>query len=234
MRRPVLLPALLATGLLAAIVAQPSFGDQRLQTQQTRVQHVQASARNDTPSSRMEGERALRDAMAGAVIGTIASQFGETEVEIKLDALRSEQINLIDNSISGEGRIRLGESDTWIPLTFQGLYDTTTASVSAPQLQLGGKAVAAHALAPKAPLGRELEAEVIQRLQSEFGNQPVDFALHNTDLQQLDAHRSRLFATGVTDFGDEGTVATAVEAVYDQRQGKWLQVAYTLGEEIAG
>ena len=223
MQRPVLLSALVAAALVAGFAAPPSFGDQGRQ-----VEQLQASAHNAAPASRMEGERAMRDAMAGAVIGAIARQFGETDVEVKLDALRSQQINLVDNVIAGEGRIRLGDSPTWVPVKFEGLYDTVSAAVFAPQLQLGDTRSATHGLPAKVALREQLHAQVTQRLRDEFAEQPVELVLEEATLQTLDARHSRLQAAGVTDFGVEGAVATTIDAVYDNQKGEWVRLDYAL------
>lgn len=219
MQRPMLFATLLYSGLFASAIAQTP-------TQQ-QVEQIRASAKNDAPQSRVEGERAMRDAMAGAVIGAIANQFGEREVQIKLDTIRSQQINLIDYTVSGEGHIRLGDNATWIALDYQGLYDPSTATMSAPRLHLGGQD-SASALDRKAPLSRQLLVEVNKRIGQEFAQQAVSVTLETVRAQALDGQHLRLVALGAADFGAEGAAATTIDAIYDTRSAAWVRMDYQL------
>ena len=128
MGRPLLTIGLLACGgLLASVVgaAPPA---------------VVGTSLHPAPQSRMEGNQAVDDATAAALIGAISDQFSERNVEVKLDTVRIAPAGIVQREISGQGRLLLGATEDWIPFRFKALYDTEQASVGNPDLTLGDDA----------------------------------------------------------------------------------------------
>ncbi|MEO6264689.1 MAG: hypothetical protein ABIO58_07005, partial [Luteimonas sp.] len=180
------------------------------------------------PESRMEGNQAIDDATAAALIGAISSQFGERTVQVKLDKVDVAPAGIIQRDIHGVGRLLIGNDDAWIPFRFDALYDTEQASVSYPDLTLGGDE-AGQPVSADSAMARQLTAEVDRRLREEFAQQPARIALDTVRLVQAGKRYVRLEASGTADFGREGATAAGVQALYDVRSGDWLRVSYELG-----
>jgi hypothetical protein len=180
------------------------------------------------PQSRMEGNQAIDDAAAAALIGAISGQFGERKVEVKLDTVEATPAGLIQRDIRGTGRLLIGQDDTWIPFRFHVLYDTEQASAGYPDLVLGsdqpGKSMPADAA-----IAKRLAAEVDMRLRDEFAGQPVSFTMDSVRVQPAGTRYLRLQANGIAQFGREGDASAAVRALYDIRTGEWLRLDYELG-----
>lgn len=194
----------------------------------TPQQGVVAQASVKAPVSRMEAEQALDASIAAALIGAIQGQFDESQVEVRLNAVNVETASLRDRQLLGQGEVRLGDEERWIPFDFEALYDTVEATVSYPRLTL---AAGSHAkpLDLSAPMARTLADRAEKALSEEFVQQPVSLALEN--VRTVDTGRYlRVEATGLADFGAEGNTGAHVHGLYDQRTNRWVRVSYELGE----
>jgi hypothetical protein len=180
------------------------------------------------PQSRAEGNQAVADATAAALIGAIAGQFAERDVAVKLDKVDVEPAGIIQRDITGQGRLRVGSDAEWIPFRFKALYDTEQASVGYPDLTLGG-AEPGHAVPVGSALGRALSAQVDHRLHAEFGSQPSQFAADSIQSVPAGASYVRIDAIGTADFGPEGKTSAGIHALYDPRTQQWLRLTYELG-----
>lgn len=191
-------------------------------------QAIVATSLDPTPQSRMEGNQAIDDATAAVLIGAISNQFGERNVEVKLDQVGIMPAGIIQRDIHGTGRLLLGSDDVWIPFAFTALYDTEKNSVGYPDLTLGSNDPAQLVSAHSA-MGRKLTVEVDRRLRAEFAQQPAHVALDNVQWVKTADRYLTMKANGTADFGTEGTTDAGVQALYDLRSGQWLRVSYELG-----
>ncbi|MDQ3510444.1 MAG: hypothetical protein M3414_01895 [Pseudomonadota bacterium] len=187
-----------------------------------------------TPQSRMEGDMAMDSAVAAAVIGAVSRQFGERRIEVKLDSVSVQPASLRDRSVSGEGRILIGDSDAaadnnWIPIQFAALYDTQSASVSHPALVIGNGSASADQLALDAPLALEFGARIDAALAEEFQQQPAQMIVDRITTTPAGVRYLRVSALGTADFADEGTTAAQIDALYDRKTGEWVRLTYELG-----
>jgi hypothetical protein len=220
MRRIVLfsLVLLAGAGLVASAAPSPGLAQQA----------IVAKALDATPESRVEGDQAIDAAIAASLIGAVSSEFDQRAVEVKLDKVEVAPAGLVQRDVRGSGRLLIDKDADWIPFRFAALYDTRSSSVDYPALTLGsgepGETVAADA-----GVARRLSNEVDRRLGIEFAGQSVRFTLDNLQLSPAGKHYQRLEATGIVDFGAEGSTATGVQALYDPRNGTWLHVRYELG-----
>ncbi|WP_159015839.1 hypothetical protein [Cognatiluteimonas profundi] len=217
MGRPILTIALLAgTGLLGSVVsASPPPA-------------VVGTALQAAPQSRAEGNQAVDDATAAALIGAISGQFAERNVAVKLDAVDVEPAGIVQREITGRGRLLIGKDAEWIPFHFTALYDTEQASVGHPDLTLGG-AEPGQAVPVTSSLARALSSQVDQRLHSEFGSQPSQFAVDSIQSVPAGGRYVRIDAIGTADFGPDGNTSAGVHALYDPRTQQWLRLTYELG-----
>jgi hypothetical protein len=182
------------------------------------------------PETRAEGREAIDAAVAAAVVGAISGQFGDRKVQVKLDHVVATPNSVIESDVVGDGRLLLGDAEDgdWVPFRFAALYDTSTATASAPRLVIGGDAPG-RSLAADSAIAVELREQVQARLQAEFRQQPVRFSLDRVDAFEVDRRYSRIDALGMADFGHEGRVPADIHALYDRRGNAWLRVSYELG-----
>jgi hypothetical protein len=182
------------------------------------------------PETRAEGREAIDAAVAAAIVGAISSQFGERKVQVKLDHVSTTPNSLVEADVLGDGRLSLGDAEDgdWLPFRFAALYDTSTATASAPRLVIGGSAPGRTVPADSA-IAVELRRQVQARLQGEFRRQPVRFSLDSVDALEMGRRYSRIDARGTVDFDQEGRVPADVHALYDRRGNAWLQLSYELG-----
>lgn len=167
------------------------------------------------------------DAVAAAVIGSIAAQFDTADVTVKLDDVAVIPASIQDREVRGEGRVRVGADGGWIPFRVTALYDAESTEVTYPRLVLGqaqGEAIAADA-----SIVHSLDARVAKALRAEFADQPVAWSLDRATVTGGDARYLQVRGSGVADFGAEGSAQTQVDALYDRRTGQWLRVNYELG-----
>lgn len=213
--------------LLGTIAAQESAmaADEQVEIRGTAI---------STPQSRMEGDMAMDSAVAAAVIGAVSRQFGERRVEVKLDSVSVQPASLRDRSVSGEGRILIGDSDAgadnhWIPIQFAALYDTQSATVTHPALVIGDGSAKADQLALDAPLALALGTRIDAELAAEFEQQPAQMIVDRITTTPAGVRYLRVSALGTADFADEGTTAAQIDALYDRKTGEWVRVTYELG-----
>lgn len=189
---------------------------------------IRAQSSDPSPQSRIEGDEAMDGAIAAAVIGAVARQFGENEVGVKLDDVAVVPASLRDRNVSGDGRLQIGDDETWIPFSFMVLYDTSTTAVSHPYLVIGdgrdGKTVAADS-----KIALTLANRVDAALKDEFAQQPVHLRIDRVTTSNAGTRYMRVQGIGSADFGAEGATATRIEALYDRRDERWVRVDYELG-----
>ena len=232
---PVAFVLLSAAGLLTtAIAAQRSAAPGSPAASAARQVEIHGRAIGPAAQSRGEGDMAMDDAVAAAVIGAVSREFGERRIEVKLDTVSVQPASLRDRDVSGHGRILIGESNAaddsrWIPIAFKALYDTRTASVSYPALVFGDGGTTADELALDAPLAVALGARIDAALAREFAQQPAQMVVDRVTTSPAGARYLRVEALGTADFASEGTTAAQVDALYDRRTGEWIRLTYELG-----
>lgn len=183
----------------------------------------------DSPDSRNEGDDALDSAVAAAVIGTATTEFGEDQVVVKLDTIEVHPASLRDRSVTGEGRLRLGNDPEWISFSFDALYDTATTNVTYPRLHLSGSDMVSSLIDKNAALASSLTAAANQRVRNEFSEQPVKLTLERVIQHPSGSRYMQLEGFGIADFGKEGNTVAQVAGLYDQQKQRWVSVRYELG-----
>ena len=181
------------------------------------------------PATREEGVQAVDDATAAALIGAIATQFDQRRVEVELGRIDAAPAGFVQRELSGNGRLRIGDDTTWLPFHFHALYDTEQATVDSPQLTLGSDEPGAL-LARRSPIVQRLGSELARRFHQEFAQQPAQIALDTVRSAPAGGHYLQLRARGVARFGGEGQAGADIQALYDTRNGAWLQLDYQLAD----
>ena len=214
--------AAIAAALLlgAGFIGNPAIPTQRLEV-------VVGKALGAAPASREEGRQAVDDATAAALIGAIATQFGQRRIEVELGRIDAAPAGLVQRELSGSGRLRIGSDAGWLPFHFRALYDTEQASVGSPQLTLGTHGPGA-VLAARSPVVRQLGSELARRFRAEFAQQSARIALGPVRSSPAGDHYLQLHARATARFGGEGQAGADIRALYDTRSGDWLQLDYDL------
>lgn len=189
---------------------------------------IGAAALTD-PATRSEAAEAVDSATAAALIGAIATHFGEEDVGVRLDRVTMDAASIRDRTVTGEGRVRIGSREEWIPFRFQALYDTQTTEVVSPILELGPDRTDFETVADGSDVALALDAGVAGALAAEFPSQPVHWNADHVRAAPLAGSLLKVQATGTADFDAEGLTKARVEALYDRASGRWLSIDYELG-----
>ena len=233
-----------AIPLLAALVAAGGWAagsnaDERPGSGEPAPVEVTAAA-TAGPETRGEAAQALDGAVAASLIGAVTAHFGEHDVGVKLDRLALEPASIRDRTVTGQGRLRIGDREEWIPFRFQALYDTQTTQVVSPLLEVGPDRTDFEAVAGDSEIARALDARVSEALGSEFTAQPVEWSTDQVLVAPMGDSLLRVQARGTADFDVEGLTDARVDALYDRSSGQWINLEYELGasanlvEETAG
>ena len=226
MRHVILVSSLITAGLLtSAIAGQSSVGTVASGQAPTAIK---AAATSAAPQSRVEGDEAMDAAVAAAVIGAVSGQFGDRAVTVKLDSVKVEPSSIRDRSVSGDGRLQIGDAQDWLAFQFKAQYDTQGASVTYPHLTIGGTG-GGTLLAPSAPMAKTLLTYVDRVVSREFAGQPVVIAFEQVKTIDASGRYVRVEAVGSADFRAEGRTPAFVQALYDRKTNEWINVGYELG-----
>jgi len=193
---------------------------------------LQGQALDERPESRVEATQSIDAALAAALIGAISRQFDERKVAVKLDRVETGPLNLVDLRVEGDGRLRIGDDEEWLPLRFSATYDGVEATVVQPRLTIGDDGEGEE-VAIASPLAAELHQQVAAGLRREFAQQSA--RLHIDRIRRLPAGRryERLEGVGTVDFDEQGSSVATIRALYDRSRHEWLQVGYELGAAAA-
>lgn len=222
-----------AMSLLAALVAAGGWAagsnaDERSQAHRAAGVEVSAAA-TAGPEARGEAAQAVDGAVAASLIGAITAHFDVQDVGVKLDRVAMEPASIRDRTVTGQGRVRIGQRADWIPFRFQALYDTQTTQVMAPLLELGPDRTEFEAVAGDSGVARALGTRVGEALATEFPAQPVKWNTDQVRVAPLGGSLVRVQARGTADFDAEGLTDARVDALYDRASGEWISLEYELG-----
>lgn len=221
LRKSVLVAMMASAGVLTsvAIAQKPATGPN----------WVHAQARDAAPDSRIEGDQSMDAAVAAAVIGAVATEFGERKVEVRLDEVAVLPASIRDRTVTGEGRLRIGGDDEWVAFQFDVLYDTETATAGVPALRLGDPDPASDPVPLDSQLAAELDARVNAALDAEFSSQAVELVTTHVTAASAGGRFLQVEAMGTAEFAGEGTTPAQVRALYDRSSGDWVRLDYELG-----
>lgn len=215
---------------VALLLATAAFGiAAAVQAPHTQSQ-PQATPPQAAPSKpRAKDDETLHNAVAAVVVAALTEQFDNRTIAVQLDSADVQIVSIRDRVVSGEGRMRIGADDEdWIGFRYRTLYDTLYGSAGYPELTLGGSD-GERAVPNDSALVQELDARVVAALDKEFQGQPVRLQLDRINTLEAGERFLRIDASGIADFGREGSTPARVEALYDRRENAWLRVNYELG-----
>lgn len=184
------------------------------------------------PPSADKVSDAINGAVAGVLVAALTEQFDGRPVSLQLDKIDVQPSSIRDRIVSGEGRVRIGDgSEDWIGFRFSTLYDTLMGSAAYPDITIGGVARDEREIPNDTVLVKQLDDQVAGRLGKEFSSQTVRLQLDRIRTVEAGTRYLRINATGLADFGRDGSTPAQIEALYDRRDKAWLRVNYDLGPE---
>jgi hypothetical protein len=184
------------------------------------------------PAPRAMDRTAMERAIAGSVVAALSERFGGRAIEAKFDDLLAEPVDANQRLIRGEGGMRFAGETGWIGFRFASRYDDFLGQAGWPELEIGvggeGRAIPNDSLAV-----RQLEDRIADTLQRELGMVSVRMQLDRVETTEMGVHYLGMEARGLADFGRDGSGDVRIHALYDRRDGQWLQLDYQLGPEVA-
>ncbi|MBU8977918.1 MULTISPECIES: hypothetical protein [unclassified Lysobacter] len=182
------------------------------------------------PPARALDRTAMEKAIAGTVVAGLAERFGGRAVEVKFGDLSVEPLDARQRLIRGEGGLRFPGETGWIGFRFVSRYDDFLGQAGWPELEVGvggdGRAIPNDSLAL-----RQLEDRMADTLQREMGIASVRMQLDRVETIEMAGHYLGMDARGLADFGRDGSSDVRIRALYDRRDGQWLQMDYQLGPD---
>ncbi|MGY1409282.1 hypothetical protein ACW5EG_06855 [Luteimonas sp. A611] len=175
------------------------------------------------------GDEALDNAVAAVVVAALAEQMNTASIAVAIESFDVAIASVSDRTVSGQGRVRLGDDADWIGFRFSTLYDTTFASAGYPRILIGGVATGEREVPNDSALVRQLEERVAVELDRQFGNTQARLQLDDISTVEGGRRLLRINAQGIADFGRNGNTPVRIEALYDRIANAWQRVNYELG-----
>ena len=210
--------------ILLALAGSAAVAAQAPQDVLVQGRSMDTAARGQTTTAR--AVQAIDDAAAAAIIGALQTRFDGQDVQFRLAEVQSERASLRDIALHGRGEIRFDASESWLPISFDALYDTDSQAVQSPSITLGAQHVARSD--ETLPLDG-LQWRVGRAMSSEFSSQQVSFDLQQASVIGGDGQRLVVEGNGIAKFDGEGREDVTVQAVYDRRSGRWIDASYEFG-----
>ena len=174
-------------------------------------------------------------AVAAVLVATLGDRFGQSMMELRLDAPLVDIEGPREHVVHGVGYLRFtGEGDDWLAFRYRSRYDPLFGSAGYPEVVLGGDGEAddERFVPNDALLLGDLEARVATDLEALPGAGRVFLQLDDISSTQSGERFVRIEAGGLADFGPGGSTSARVDALYDLRAGAWLSIEHALGPNI--
>ena len=228
MFRAILLP-ISSLGAVMLLAGAPSLSPQASPSTPTMIE-AQPIRQAANPESRMEGREAAEAAVAGAIVGVANEQFTGERIQVRIEQMRMEVASPRDRSVTGQGQMKVGNEEDWLPFRFRAHYDSETQTAAWASMTLGQDDIGGVEVQPRDQTALTLQREALDRLQREFSQQKVRLDLANIRQLPAGGRYQRFLATGLVGFDRQREKAEArVEGLYDPRTARWIRVAYELG-----
>ncbi len=169
----------------------------------------------------------LEKAVAGVVVGALATRFDGRGVEVRFGAIDDQPGDAGRRAISGEGQMRFSGDWAWIGFTFRTQYDVLLGQAGAPGLVLGVGGDA-RPVPNGTAMVQQLDERLVQALQAELAFASIRLQLDRIESVQTGQNYLLIDAWGLADFGRDGSSQIRIAAFYDRRTGHRLQLHYDL------
>lgn len=177
----------------------------------------------------------VRAAVAAVLVATLASEFGDAMLELRLGEATVAAEGARDHVVSGLGEVRFaGGGEQWMAFAYRTRYDPLAGGAGWPEIRLGtdGAAEGERYVPNDARLVGELESAVAGELEALPGAGRVWLQLDRVASLESGGRFLRIDAAGVADFGPGGRTGVEVEGLFDAATGRWLRIAHALEPNV--
>lgn len=184
-----------------------------------------------TTAAGEQPEQSLQDAVASVVVVALTDQFDGRTISVEIDDYNVAIASARERLVTGRGRVELGgQGKNAVSFTYRALYDVVDAHAGYPAITVNGVAGGGERLVPNdARLIGQLDDRVADALSGELGGKQVWLQLDRIESYESGGRYVRINASGLADFGVDGSTPAQVEALYDLHDDVWLRVNYVLG-----
>lgn len=177
----------------------------------------------------------LEDAVASVVVVALTEQFDGKPISVNIESYDVQVSGARERMVSGRGQVGIGNDGAPIAFSYRTLYDVLSANAGYPSITVGQVGAGVERSVPNdALLIGELDERVASTLSGELGGKRVWLQFDDIQTFESGDRYVRINATGIADFGPDGSTPTRVEALYDRDGRTWLRVNYELGAAAAG
>ena len=183
------------------------------------------------PNGGTNGTQVLQDAVASVVVVALTEQFDGRVISVKIDDYNVDVSSARQRTVSGRGTVEMGaQGKDSVSFSYRTLYDVVDAHAGYPTITVNGLQGGGERLVPNdAMLVAQLDRHVAAALSNELQGEQVWLQLDEIESYESAQRYVRINASGVADFGVNGTTPARVEALYDRTDKTWLRVNYALG-----
>lgn len=219
---------LLRVGLWAVLgaagIAQASTG-----TARPASNALPPSAANSVPQA--AGQQQLQDAVASVVVVALTEQFDGKPISVDIDSYDVRIAGARERVVTGRGRVDIEGAKTPVTFDYRTVYDVVAANAGYPAITLASVGGSAERSVPNdATLVGELDRRVADALSGELGGRHVWLQFDLIQSYESAGRYVRIQASGLADFGIDGSSPARVDALYDRTERAWLRVNYELGD----
>jgi hypothetical protein len=215
--------------LLLPCVAMPVFAS-RNTAASGQVAGMPSPAVQPSPSPpAVAAQGSLEDAVASVVVVALTEQFDGKPISVNIDSYDVQVSGARERMVSGQGRVGVEGSAASITFNYRTVYDVLSSNAGYPAITISRFGAREHSVPNDAALIGELDERIASSLSRELGGKRVWLQFDSIQSFESDARYVRIRASGLADFGPDGSTPTRVEALYDRGQDAWLQVNYELG-----
>lgn len=175
------------------------------------------------------GDESMDNAVAAVVVAALSEQLSNPNISVNIDSFDVAIASLRDRTVSGVGRLRVGDDRDWIGFRYSTVYDTTFSSAGYPQITIGGVSAGEREVPNDSGLVQQLEDRVGRELDAQFGERAARLQLDSIRTVEGGQRLLRVSAKGIADFGRNGSTPVSIEGLYDRIAGDWQRVNYELG-----
>lgn len=177
----------------------------------------------------------LQDAVASVVVVALTEQFDGKPVSVDIDTYDVEVSDARERIVSGQGTVRLGGDGptSSIGFRYRTLYDVVASNAAYPTISIDTLGAGGERSVPNdSGLISDLDQRVGAALERELGDRQVWLQLDDIQSFESADRYVRVAATGLADFGVDGSSPVRVEAMYDRGTRAWLRLNYELGAQF--
>lgn len=224
-----------ATGFLIAVLSAGFASPGQAANAERSATAPANAAIDDKAASEPVARQGMQDAVASVVVVALTEQFDGKAVSVDIDTYDVEVSGARERIVSGQGTVRIGGDGPMSAIAFRyrTLYDVVASNAGYPSISIDKLGSGAERSVPNdSVLISSLDERVGSALERELGDQQVWLQFNEIESFESGDRYVRISATGLADFGVDGSSPVRVEAMYDRAANAWLRLNYELGSQF--